>query len=470
LYFIASNEDIVHCSTDERLPTQTWSLVTVTWASGKLGFCKLYVDDELRAVTRRSWSGGRFLQDIRVGDDSAATDSRGRIGQATIAALKIMSYPVTHRDVMQRYQSEEDSASLYRKKWAWLDQVSGKIHSDGPRQQSPRSHFYRAIFDEDMAWATGPVSIDERLRRIAEAGFNVYVPCVWHGRGTLFPSLVAPPDARLKDHLGRGWDPLSYLIKQAHARGIAVYPWFTVVRREDDAHPEWAEQGTPPGAYDVHQPEFRDFAVQLMLDVVTRYEIDGVNLDYIRAMGVCISDFCQRDYRMKTGMQLLADYENGSPNTAARRRIQSWQDSAVGGLVNEFSKRARTLRRGLNISVDGNAVSSAAQRPLEGRDAILWANQNWVDVIFNMDYRPEIDISAAQAARAQLTDPGKLRLLVSNFDSIDDSPVPRSGKWMAKVIEFARRTRQDTGVGVYLYGLLSDEQIEALRLSSRELP
>jgi hypothetical protein len=463
LYFVASNEDLVHCSSEMRLPTQTWSLVTVTWASGRPGFCKLYVDDELRAAAERPWAGGKVLETIELGSDAAATNSRGRTARGDIAGLKILAYPVTQRDVMARYTAEETPAALYDKKWAWLDSGIGGGLAAGAPSALPAAAFKRAIFDEDMAWAVSPGAIDERLRRLADAGFNIYVPCVWHGRGTLFPSRAAPPDRRFESRFAAGWDPLSYLVKQAHARKIAVYPWLTVVRREDDAHPEWADPGTPPVAYDVHQAGFREFAERLMLDIVTRYEVDGINLDYIRAMGVCVSPSCQRSYRSETGSDLLADFSGGAPNAQARRRIEGWQDAAVGTIVRDFSARAHALKPRLVISIDGYAVRSSEERPLEGRDEVSWANHDWIDVIFQMNYRPEPDTAAYRAARAELADASKLWQLVSDFDVIDGSPAPRSGEWLSKVVDFERVGEAAHGVGVYLYGLLSDAQIEALR-------
>ncbi len=462
LYFIASNEDIVHCSSALQLPPQIWSLITVTWASGPHGYCKLFIDDELRASTERGWSGGGVLERIELGSDAAATNSSGRTAKASIAGLKVLLYAVAQQDVIQRYKSEEDPETLYTKKWAWLDQVDGTTSASSGEV----ADFKRAIFDEDNAWSTGPAAIDNILARISAAGFNVYVPCIWHGHGALFPSRVAAPDPRFKDAFAKGWDPLEYLVKHAHALKISVYPWFTVVRREDNAHPEWAEAGTPQGAYDIHQPGFRDFAAQLMLDVMLRYEIDGVNLDYIRAMGVCTSEFCQRNYRERTGKGLLEDYANGAPGTSAWLRIQDWQDSAVSALVRGLSARAREVKPALIISVDGFAVSSQMQRPLEGRDEISWANSGWIDVIFHMDYRPEIDILAVHAARTMLIDQSKLWLLVSNYDLIDNSPEPRTGKWLRKVMDFSQYFERDRGIGVYLYSRLTDEQTDALRFSA----
>jgi len=462
LYFVASNEDAVHCSAARQLPPKAWSLVTVTWASGAHGFCRLYVDDELLAETQRSWAGTAKLTTISLGSDEFASNGRGRVARAELGALQIFNHPMSHREVITRYRLEEDPSAVYQKKWAWLEEVANGSPLEATKYDSAKT-FDKVIFDEDMNWAKSPAAIDDRLRRIAEAGFTIYVPCVWHGRGTAFPSRLAPFDSRLAMQASAGWDPLGYLVAQAHARGIAVHPWFTVVRREDHAHPEWAEAGTPEGAFDIHQAGFRDFAAELMLDVVARYKVDGLNLDYIRAMGVCLSSYCQHDYRDRTGSDLVADYSNGAPNPSARSRIQAWQDDAVGDLVQKLSAQAHAINPAIAVSVDGHAVADEAQRPLEGRNELVWANREWIDAIYHMDYRPVVDIKALNSAATGLKDPSRLRMLVANYDLIDETPVPRSGLWISRVMRYAQDRRHDSGVGVYLYSRLNDEQIRALR-------
>ena len=52
----------------------------------------------------------------------------------------------------------------------------------------------RIIFDEGLNWVTR-VSAERLCSRIARAGFNVFSPCVWHGRGTIWPSKLAPWDS-----------------------------------------------------------------------------------------------------------------------------------------------------------------------------------------------------------------------------------------------------------------------------------
>jgi hypothetical protein len=457
LYFIVSNEDILHCSSNIRLPVDVWSLVTATWASGSKGFCKLYVDDELRASIDRAWTGNARLGPLALGNDRAASNAHGRTASGSVAGLKVLPFAVTHREIIQRYQQEEDPAALERKKWGWLEAVS----SARPEGEAG-TRIDRAIFDEDYAWAATPQAIDARLKRIAAAGFNIYIPCVWHGAGAAYPSQIAPAYAGFRGRFSQGWDPLAYLVRQARARHIAVYPWFTVVRREDQAHPEWAEPGTPADAYNAHRPEFRAYLIQLMLDVVRRYPVEGVNLDYIRTMGVCTSNYCQQDYRARLGKDLLTDYAQGAPSAQARARIATWQDGAIADLVGDFAAQARALRPNLQISVDGYVQANDAERPLEGRDEVSWANRGWVDAIFQMDYRPEVDVGKLMAGRARLLDPDKLWLVFANYDLVDDAAVPRSPLWVSRVMRRASAGDWGRGVGMYLYNQLDDAQVTAL--------
>jgi len=372
LYFIVSSEDLAHCSSDIRLPSRVWSLLTAVWSGGEGGYCRLFVDDELRAQTKQRLPPGRSADTVYLGVDSAASNRKGRLGKAAVYGLAILDRPATHKEVIQRYEAEETPESLYEKKWAWLESGVARKSANGQVARQNQDGAKRAIFDEDFGWSVSQAAIDQRLARIKKTGFNIYVPCVWHGQGTLYPTAAAWPDKRLAQRFAAGWDPLAYLLQQAHTLGIAVYPWITVARREDQSHPEWASAGTPDGAYDVHSAEFRKFAVDLMLDLVKRYDVDGINLDYIRAMGICISQSCQRDYESSSGFDLLRDHAILNEDAAARRRIQAWQDAAVADIVSRVSAGAKAIKPALAISVDGHAVSSEADRPLEGRDEIDW--------------------------------------------------------------------------------------------------
>lgn len=100
----------------------------------------------------------------------------------------------------------------------------------------------RAIFDEGLHWASKR-GAETVCRRIKEAGFNVFMPCVWHGRGTTWPSQLAPWDSKFP--APPDYDPLEYLIATAQRYDIEIHPWFTVMRRDRDFFREYYDEGTP---------------------------------------------------------------------------------------------------------------------------------------------------------------------------------------------------------------------------------
>src|SRR3569832_133275 len=77
----------------------------------------------------------------------------------------------------------------------------------------------RAIFDEGLNWVTKE-SANRLLGRIKKAGYNVFMPCIWHGMGTTWPSNLAPWTSQTP-HIS-GFDPLDNLIKLADSYDIEI--------------------------------------------------------------------------------------------------------------------------------------------------------------------------------------------------------------------------------------------------------
>lgn len=321
----------------------------------------------------------------------------------------------------------------------------------------------RVILDEDFYWATSKAATDQILTKIKYAGFNVYMPTVWHGRWTHYPNKLAPIDPRLSERiLSRKEDPLAYLIQRAHEMDIEVHPWFTVMRRESDLFPRWrAKTGTNEEAYDVHNSDFRAFIVELMLDVVRRYAVDGVNLDYIRSMGVCTNDSCKDDYEKKFKRSLDAELRLQRLPLYKSNSIEQWNRDDVTDLVRKFSTGARILRPGLIISVDAAPLNPDAL--LQGQDAIGWVNAGLIDVVFNMDYSRKIDVDLVNRAKASMKVPSKLITIFRLSDFIDNRVFPRDPKVISGYVAQTRQLWPQTGIAFYLYQELTDIQSEALR-------
>lgn len=323
----------------------------------------------------------------------------------------------------------------------------------------------RAIYDEEFSWLTKK-SADNMLSRIKKAGFNVLVPVVWHGRGVTWSSKLAPKEPKWTQlNPSPTYDPLKYLIKKAHLMNIEVHPWFTVVLRQRDFFTDFYDGGTPEKAFDIHNAGFRRFITDLIVEVVKKYDVDGINLDYVRSRGICRCDRCQADYLKRYNRDLKRDIATMRISADSRTAITDWNCRSMTGIVEGISREVRMTKPNIIISVDSLAGDETWQE--QGADSIKWANNGWVDVIYHMDYRKEINVKAIQKATRLLSDPDKLVVLVGNFDGL----LPREEGLVARLVSFAQGLRPGgNGVALYEYRFLTDLLIEELRSGPFEKP
>jgi len=483
LYFILSNEETVHCSVPYSLDTDAWTKITVTWQGGVKGFCRLYIDGERVAEHIVSFGGDYHAKGpIFLGSDQGSKVQRSRKADFVMADLSIQSAPLNDERILRGFEAEDDgSAEVERKKRRWLDeQLFAGFNKDRSNPDTNlKSPERRVMFDEGHEWATSNEETDRLINRLKSAGFNVYVPCVWHGRGTTWPAKIAYADSRLARKLGTGHDPLAYLLEKAHAAGIEVHPWFTVVRRDDNVYRQFYDVATPKYAFDVHNAEFRKFIVGLMLDIVKRYPVDGVNLDYIRSVGDCSCEQCSSGYQERFGRILREDLARKSAEKEPLPSLVQWHSEAVSEIVQQFSIESRKIKPGLVISVDALPLTTDALS--QGQDSIRWANSGWVDVIFSMDYSQTIDLIQAARVRKALKQPEKLTLLVSTYDLVETkmvrqseqdrvigsahgkTVVARQPELLADYVRLSRKLWPGSGLSFYLEKFLADFQSDELR-------
>jgi len=327
----------------------------------------------------------------------------------------------------------------------------------------------KAIFDGDVGLWTKKEELDRRLERIKQAGFNVYMPAVWYGRGTTWPSRHAPWDFTLDSRITESYDPLRYAVAKAHELGLEVHPWFTLVLRWNHSFmQQYGLEGVaegPHAAFNVHNPLFREFMTNVVSEVAAEYDIDGINLDFGRAMGLCSDVACQEEYEATYHRNLMTDSLIFKANPKMVPTLIEYQEKAVTALIRSISDSVRKSKPALLISADGHPELTRYE---QGQNSIAWVNEGLVDVVFGMDYRPTIDGQAVDRVRSKLTNPNALALLISNMEHGADlppnrKPSPRSGKWLSDTIAMISTRWPNTGLAVYFYKYLSDEQIAALQ-------
>src|SRR4051812_25709895 len=134
------------------------------------------------------------------------------------------------------------------------------------------------------------------LNKAVSLHLNAIVFQIRPGTDALYDSKLEPWSEYLPGRQGRPpeplWDPLAFAVAEAHKRGIELHAWFNPYRARyakplsDAAHthvsntrPDLVRQY---GSYlwmDPGDPTVRARSVQVVLDVVKRYDIDGVHID-----------------------------------------------------------------------------------------------------------------------------------------------------------------------------------------------
>ena len=92
-----------------------------------------------------------------------------------------------------------------------------------------------------------------------------------------------------------GFDPLQYAVNSAHSRGLELHAWFNVFQASSMhegapsyEHPEWVcrdRDGNPMTSSKSLSPgleEVRQYTINVAMEIVHNYEIDGLHLDYVR--------------------------------------------------------------------------------------------------------------------------------------------------------------------------------------------
>jgi uncharacterized lipoprotein YddW (UPF0748 family) len=134
------------------------------------------------------------------------------------------------------------------------------------------------------------------LDRAAADGLNAVLFQVRPAGDALYASKIEPWSEYLTGRQGVApvplWDPLEFAVEQAHARGIELHAWFNPYRAKEPSakgplaathiakrHPELVKKYGTQLWMDPGEPAVRDQTLRVVLDVVKRYDIDGVHLD-----------------------------------------------------------------------------------------------------------------------------------------------------------------------------------------------
>ncbi|MEY2595872.1 MAG: hypothetical protein RI965_1144 [Bacteroidota bacterium] len=245
-------------------------------------------------------------------------------------------------------------------------------------------------------------NIIQTVANCKKAGINQIFMVVYNNARTIYPSNTMNAVIGIKQlekFVGR--DPLQEMIDAAHASGIKVHAWFeygfsssysanggAIVK----AKPAWAaldQSGNlvVKNGFDwlnAFLPEVQEFISSLIMEVVTKYDIDGIQGDdRLPALPSTAG------YDAYTVAQYKAENNNQAP--PADYKDQGWVKWRANRL-NKFMKslytEVKSVKPGVIVSSSPSPYPWSLAEYLQ--DWPTWVDSSWVDAVIPQCYRYDI--------------------------------------------------------------------------------
>ncbi len=444
-----------------------------------------FLDPEAASVIAPEFDYGTYSFNLRV-----LEDYRRRINEATETAKQLsMEIPdeKIRKLLWEAHQNKRKFESLYLngQTQAGLDAYAEArrltlkalaLTSDSPRVEA------RAIWLDrgTIVSAQNPEGLKKVIQKLHQAGINIVYFETLNAGFPIYPSAI------LKNNpMVQGWDPVKVAVEEGHRLGMEVHAWvwaFAVGNRRHN--PLISQPATYPGPIlsdnglmsealrnsggglevDGRQNEFwldpasekgRTYLLSVYREIVSRYDVDGLQLDYIRypfqtagtRMGY---DAVGRDrFYRATGQTLdnLDDY-------TAKLWI-AWKTYQVSSFVQQVSGSLRSIKPTIKISAAVFPMRRESRIVAIQQDWETWIENGWVDTLSPMSYT---------------TDPERLQGM---FDYVQSSPQKRSLIYPGialhrldggQLVQHLEALREHGGLGATLFAgaHLDAEKIEVL--------
>lgn len=195
------------------------------------------------------------------------------------------------------------------------------------------------------------------------------------------------------------WDPLQFMIDQSHARGIELHAWLNPYRVTTSPTEKLAPghiyhkepwrfvkyEGDKKLYFDPGLPENRKFIEDVVMDIVDRYDVDGIHFDdYFYpypAAGVDFPDDAS-----------YAKYGNGMDRGDWRRQNV---DMLIEGIHNRIAGSKPWVRFGIspfgiyrNKTTDPRGSNTSGLQNYDAlfADVLLWTEKGWIDYLLPQLY------------------------------------------------------------------------------------
>lgn len=262
--------------------------------------------------------------------------------------------------------------------------------------------------------AETPARLKKAIRRIHDAGINVVYFETVNAGFPIYPSKIARQNPLTED-----WDPLQVAIEEGHRLGMEIHAWVWVFAVGNRRHNpiigkslDWpgpilddagmmseamrsSTGGLLPGGSQ-HEfwlspasPKARKFLLDLYSEIVSNYDVDGLQLDYIRypfqkpSVQMGYEPISRQRYYSAFGGKIE------DPDAMGEFRQRSWiawKTYLVNSFVKETAETLKKIKPDLKLSAAVFPMARSSRIVAIHQDWETWIENGWIDTLSPMSY------------------------------------------------------------------------------------
>lgn len=257
-------------------------------------------------------------------------------------------------------------------------------------------------------------TIKQTVATCKASGINNIFVVVWNQGRTLYPSDVMQTnfgaDAKIMARFN-GRDPLQEMIEEAHKENIKVHAWFEYGFAASNGlsnggliiqtKPTWAAKDAQGNLLtkngfqwmNAFLPEVQDFMISLVLEVVNKYDVDGVQgddrLPALPSTG---------GYDTYTVNLYKAQHNNNAPPTDYRNAAWvTWRANLLTEFLGRMYQQVKAAKPNVMVTTAPSVHPWAKDEYLQ--DWPSWLDKGYTDLVLPQHYR--YDFAAYKATLAQ---------------------------------------------------------------------
>lgn len=234
-------------------------------------------------------------------------------------------------------------------------------------------------------------------------GFNAVFVQIRPAADAFYPTPYEPWSQYLTGKQGQPpfpkYDPLAFMIEETHKRNMEFHAWFNPFRalvstrnnpnpsnHPTRTQPDWIINYAGKGYFDPGMPSARNYILNVIMDVVKRYDIDGVHID----------DYF---YPYKVAGQVFNDQKSFQNYNVNQLSLEDWRRNNVNLFISQLYYQIKQEKKWVKFGVSpfgiwrnqkqdptGSATNGTSCYDDLYSDVKLWMEKKWMDYVLPQLY------------------------------------------------------------------------------------